>query len=58
MVVAMLNVWGFLIIIAVLLFIVGTARFGRAFRGLKEGGREFKRGLRGKDELPPPPPNS
>ena len=46
--------WDFVIIIAVLLFLFGTARFGRSFRALKQGGKEFKRGVRGKDELPPP----
>jgi Sec-independent protein translocase protein TatA len=54
MVVAFIGPWDFVIIIAVFLFIFGTARFGRTLRALKTGGREFKRGIRGKDELPPP----
>ena len=49
-----MGVWDFVIIIAVIVFLFGTARFGRTFRALKVGGREFKRGIRGKDELPPP----
>ena len=49
-----MGVWDFVIIIGVLLLVFGTARFGRMFRGLKQGGKEFKRGIRGKDELPPP----
>ncbi len=52
----MLGPWDFVIVVAVLLFLFGTARFGRALRSLKAGGREFKRGIRGGDELPPPPP--
>jgi hypothetical protein len=39
-------------------FVFGTARFGRTLRALKWGGKEFKRGVRGEDELPPPPSNS
>jgi Sec-independent protein translocase protein TatA len=51
--------WDFVIIIVVLLLIFGTARFGRAWRGLKQGGKGFTREVRGgKDELPPPPPPS
>jgi Sec-independent protein translocase protein TatA len=53
-VLAFLGPWDFVIIIAVVLFVFGTARFGRTFRALKQGGREFKRGVSGKDELPPP----
>jgi Sec-independent protein translocase protein TatA len=53
MVVAWLGPWQFLIIFAVIVFVFGTARFGRSLRALKQGGKEFKRGLRGKDELPP-----
>ena len=51
-----MGLWDFVIIIAVIVIIFGTARFGRAFRGLKAGGREFKRGIRREDdrELPPP----
>jgi Sec-independent protein translocase protein TatA len=49
------GLWDFVIIIALILFVVGTARFGRTLRAMKTGGREFRRGLRGgKDELPPP----
>jgi Sec-independent protein translocase protein TatA len=55
MVVAFLGPWDFVIIVGVILLVFGTARFGRTFRALKAGGREFKRGIRGKDELPPPP---
>jgi Sec-independent protein translocase protein TatA len=54
MLVAYFGFWDFVIILAVIVFVFGTARFGRAFRALKAGGREFKRGIRGKDELPPP----
>jgi Sec-independent protein translocase protein TatA len=54
MVVAFLGPWDFVIIVAVIVFVFGTARFGRTFRALKSGGREFKRGIRGKDELQPP----
>jgi sec-independent protein translocase protein TatA len=55
---AMLGPWDFVIIVAVIVFLFGSRRIGRAFRALGTGGREFKRGLRGKDELPPPPPPS
>ncbi len=54
---ATLGLWQFLILAAVILFVFGTARFGRMLRSLKQGGREFKRGLRGRDDLPPPPPD-
>jgi len=54
MVVAWLGPWQFVILFAVILFVFGTARFGRMLRSLRIGGREFKRGLRGNDELPPP----
>ncbi len=53
-VLAMLGPWDFVIIIAVIVFIFGSRRFGRAFRALGQGGREFKRGVRGEDKLPPP----
>jgi Sec-independent protein translocase protein TatA len=49
-----IGIWGLIVIGAILLLVFGTSRFGRSLRGLKEGGREFKRGLTGKDELPPP----
>jgi Sec-independent protein translocase protein TatA len=52
------GLWDFVIIIAVVVFVFGTARFGRTFRAMKTGGREFKRGISGKDELPPPPQNN
>jgi TatA/E family protein of Tat protein translocase len=53
---AMLGPWDFVIIVLVIVFLFGSRRVGRAFRALGAGGREFKRGVRGKDELPPPPP--
>jgi Sec-independent protein translocase protein TatA len=48
--------WGFVIIGVIMLLVFGTARFGRAFRGLKTGGRELKRGLQAEDDEHPPPP--
>ncbi len=54
---ATLAPWQFVVAIVVILFLFGTARVGRTIRALKIGGREFKRGLRGRDELPPPPPS-
>jgi Sec-independent protein translocase protein TatA len=48
------GLWDFVIIIGILLLVFGTARFGRAFRSLKVGGKNFSRGIRGEDELPPP----
>ena len=53
----MLGPWDFVIIVAVIVFLFGSRRIGRTFRALGTGGREFKRGIRGKDELPPPPPS-
>ena len=53
---AMLGPWDFVIILVVIVLLFGSRRIGRAFRALGAGGREFKRGLRSKDELPPPPP--
>jgi Sec-independent protein translocase protein TatA len=50
-----IGVWGFIIIVAIVVVVFGTARFGRAFQGLKSGGRELGRGLRGEDDVPPPP---
>jgi len=51
--------WDFVIIVGVLLLVFGTARFGRAWRGMKQGGKSFTREIRGgKDELPPPPPSN
>ena len=55
---AMLGPWDFVIIVVVIVFLFGSRRVGRAFRALGAGGREFKRGIRGKDELPPSPPPS
>ncbi len=54
---AMLGPWDFVIIVVVIVLLFGSRRIGRAFRALGTGGREFKRSLRGKDELPPPPPS-
>lgn len=51
---ASLGFWPFVILVGVIVFLFGTARVGRMIRSLKVGGREFKRGLRGEDELPPP----
>jgi TatA/E family protein of Tat protein translocase len=55
--VGFLGPWDFVIILVVAVLLFGTARFGRALRALKTGGREFKRGIRGKDELPPRTPS-
>ena len=52
--VAWLGPWQFVILVGIIVFIVGTARVARTLRALKTGGREFKKGIRGKDELPPP----
>jgi sec-independent protein translocase protein TatA len=51
---ALLGLWDFVIIVVVIVLVFGSRRIGRAFRALGVGGREFKRGLRGDDELPPP----
>ena len=48
-----IGVWGFIILGVIIVLVFGTARFGRAFQGLKSGGRELKRGLGDKDELTP-----
>lgn len=53
----MIGPWEFAIVIVVLVLIFGTARFSRTWRSLKQGGKGFTRGIRGKDELPPPPSN-
>lgn len=53
---ALLGLWDFVIFAVVIALLFGSRRIGRAFRALGAGGREFKRGLRGKDELPPPRP--
>ena len=55
MILAFFGPWDFVIVLGLIVFVFGTSRFGRAWRSLKSGGREFKRGIRGKDELPPPP---
>ena len=55
--VGFLGPWDFVIILVVAVFLFGTARFGRTLRALKTGSREFKRGIRGKDELPPRTPS-
>ena len=47
--------WGFIILGVIIVLVFGTARFGRTVQGLKSGSRQLKRGLRGDDELPPPP---
>ena len=54
MILALLGPWDFVIILAVVVFIFGTRRIGRTLRALGAGGREFKRGVRGQDHLPPP----
>jgi TatA/E family protein of Tat protein translocase len=54
---ATLGPWQFVILVVIILFLFGSRRVARALRSLKTGGREFKRGLRGEDELPPPPPS-
>ena len=51
---AMLGPWDFVIILAVIVFLFGSRRIGRTFRALGTGGREFKRGIRGGDDVPPP----
>jgi len=51
----MLSFWEFAIVIIIIVLIFGTRRFGRMIRSLGSGGREFKRGIKGEDELPPPP---
>jgi len=55
MVLALLGPWDFVIIAVVIVLVFGSRRIGRAVRALGSGGREFKRGIRGEDELPPPP---
>ena len=56
MIAAVLGLWDIVIIVGILLLVFGTARFGRAFRSLKAGGKELKREItRGEDESPPPP---
>jgi Sec-independent protein translocase protein TatA len=53
-VIAFLGPWQLLILSVVLVLIFGSRRVVQTLRALKAGGREFKRGLRGKGELPPP----
>jgi TatA/E family protein of Tat protein translocase len=51
---ALLGAWDFVILIVVVALLFGSRRMARALRALGTGGREFKRGLGGEDELPPP----
>ena len=51
---ATLGPWQVVILLVAIVLLFGTARFGRAFRGLKRGGKEFKSGFEGRDDLPPP----
>ena len=51
---ALLGPWDFVILAVIIVLAFGSRRIGRAFRALGAGGREFKRGIRGEDELPPP----
>jgi TatA/E family protein of Tat protein translocase len=50
----MLGPWDFVIIVVIIVFLFGSRRIGRTVRALGQGGRGFKKGLRGEDELPPP----
>jgi Sec-independent protein translocase protein TatA len=52
---AYLGVWQFVILAVVIVLLAGSRRLVRAIRSLRAGGRELRRGLRGEDELPPPP---
>ena len=52
----MIGPWEFAIIIVVLVLVFGTARFSRAWRSVKQGGKGFAREIRSKDEQLPPPP--
>ncbi len=52
---AYLGPWQFVILGVVIVLAFGSRRLARAIRSLRAGGKEFKRGLRGEDELPPPP---
>lgn len=52
---ATLGPWQFLILVAVIVLVFGSRRLAQAIRSLRAGGRELKRGLRGEDQLPPPP---
>jgi TatA/E family protein of Tat protein translocase len=52
---ALLGPWDFVILIVVIALLFGSRRMARAMRALGAGGREFKRGIRGEDELPRPP---
>ena len=53
---ALIGPWDFVIIVVVVALFFGSKRIGRTFRALGAGGREFKRGIHGKDDLPPPKP--
>jgi Sec-independent protein translocase protein TatA len=55
MIVAWLGPWQFLILAGIVVFVFGTARFGRGLRALRIGGREFRKAVREQDELPRPP---
>jgi TatA/E family protein of Tat protein translocase len=57
-VLATLGPWQVLILVVVIVLLFGTARFGRAFRGLVRGGKEFKRELKGGDDVHPPSDSS
>ena len=52
---ALLGPWDFVILAVVIALVFGSRRIAQALRALGAGGRELKRGLRGEDELPPPP---
>jgi TatA/E family protein of Tat protein translocase len=52
---ALLGPWDFVILAVVIALVFGSRRIARALRALGAGGREFKRGLRGDNELRPPP---
>jgi TatA/E family protein of Tat protein translocase len=51
---ALLGAWDFVILIVVVALLFGSRRMARALRALGAGGREFQRGIRGEDKLPPP----
>jgi TatA/E family protein of Tat protein translocase len=51
---ALLGPWDFVILAVIVALLFGSRRIARALRALKWGGREFKKGLRGEDELPKP----
>jgi TatA/E family protein of Tat protein translocase len=57
-VVAFIGLWEFLILIAVIALVFGTARFTAAGRALGRGAKEFKRGIRGGQKPPELPPGA